>query len=954
MKKRIFALLAGFAACLTLGCLTACGGNSGSTGNSAGNTPNDSTPGTGTPIENEMACRVTVQSEGGMTLTEVTVCAYDEDNNLVAQVPTNYRGVADLFLEEGNYSIRLKDIPLGFYEMGFGYKLSPQDVEETIVLGIELVDEEDRAGHIYQVGDVMHDFSIQTFSGEVLTLSEMLEEKKMVFLNFWYATCSPCLQEMPWMNASYNDERFAGEFEIIAIHATNHDLATAMAFVESKEWNFQFSHVSLTNLENYFPIAGYPTTVIIDRYGVITVCETGRLDNQNECTSLVSTHVSNSYTQNFSNNGNIGGGDIDDRLPPVTVADPTDAELNAALGTSGLTFTLDEDEFVWPFIVTEKDGRDCIYAPNGPTAGLDAHRTSAVLSVTVNVPQGNYEDYAFIFDYMISSEYQADFLYVLVDGVIVQSYSGPDFELNEAGELYVPSIWKTSYAYVPVRSGEHTLSFVYTKDSSISDGEDTVYIDNLRFEPLPADGFAYVYRDAATNRIIDADGYKQPGDEKDTQRFQNYVNVVLNNTDGFYHVGNENGPLLLANLMTTRTNWSVYPLWDYLAVGGLLQYNEGGEVRDLKDILEEAANAENNSDNGYVPVDESLALLLQFIAETFGSGYANEWLEMCCYFDAYNAPQLKNPCAGVNFRYAIEVAPLSQVGEEVRVVVDVQKLLNPRGYKYAFTPTVSGVYSFSSDRSISKDPNAVDPIAWFTSANINYDSDGAVIFTHEAIYGIDFSFTQRLEKGKTYYIAVADHDPNNLDIQFELVIKMISATAEKTYERTNCATPPYENILDANGNTTALLRAPGVEFGFDSEGYARVLNADGSFGPYIYVNFVGETPFQTLPLQTVINGQSADFGATAFDFTMEILDTNSDDVADKLATDSKGNAVGDYTEQMKGYLEASLAGNPQDELYGHAKVNKELFEILRLYTMKVHMEDIQDAWQCLCVYYKEV
>lgn len=957
MKKRIFGLLAGFIACLTLGCLTACGDQGGSS-----DTPPASTPGGSAPIENEMACRVTVKSEGGMRLNEVSVCAYDENNNLVAEVPTNANGVANLFLEEGNYTVRLKDIPLGFYEMGFGYKLSPEHVEENIVLGIELVDEEDRnpvvngvaERHIYQVGDVMHDFSIQTFSGETLTLSDLLEENKMVWLNFWYATCNPCLAEMPWMNTSYNDDRFAGDFEIIAIHGAQHDLTTAMAYVGSTEWNFQFSHVSMTDLQSYFPITGFPTTVIIDRYGVVTVCETGRLENQNECTSLVSSHLADNYTQDFSNSGE-NGGEIDKReLPDVTVADPTNEELNEALGTNNLTYTLDENVKVWPFIVTEKDGRDCIYAPNGPVAGLEAHGTSSVLSVTVNVPEGNFEDYVFTFDYMISSEYQSDFFYVLVDGVIIQSYSGPDFVLNDKGELYIPSEWKTSYAYVPVRSGEHTLSFVYTKDSSVSDGEDTVYIDNLRFEAIPDDGYAYVFREAATNRNNDADGYKQPGDEKDSPRFNNYVTVVFNETDGYYHVGNENGPLLLANLMDTGTNWSIYPIWNYLALGGFLQYNEGGQVRDLKPIIEEAASAENNSDNGYVPVDEDLALTLQFITETFGSGYENEWLEMCCYYDAYNTAHLTDPCAGVNFRHAIEIAPIANVGDEVRTVVDIQKLLNPRGYKYAFTPKVSGVYSFSSDRTISKNPDEVDPIAWFTSADLRYNADGSVIFNYIAEFGIDFSFTQRLEAGKTYYIAVADHDPNNLDIQYELVVKLISTSSEITYERTNCAVPPYVNILDANGQTTTKLRAEGIEFAFDQDGYARVRNADGTFGAYIYVNFVGETPFQPLPLQEVINGNSADFGNTAFNFDMPLIDTNLDDVADANATDSKGQPAGDYTEFMKNALNESLKGDPQDELYGHAKVTEEMFEALRLYTIKVHMEDIQDAWQCLCVYYKEV
>ena len=945
MKKRFFGLLAAFLAFTALGVLSACGDK---------NPPDSTGGGNSTPVgptENDMDCRVTVKSEGGMSIGDVTVCAYNASGEKVKEVKTTASGVATFFIEEGEYSIRLSNLPLGFYETGRTYTVSPTSPDVNITLGIELVDEEDRVGHIYQVGDVMHDFSVTTFSGKTLNLYDLLEEKDMVFLNFWYSTCVPCLTEMPWMNNAYNDERFAGDFEIIAVHNNMYDLATAQAFVAESEWDFEFSHVALTNLSNYFPITGYPTTVIIDRYGVVAMCETGRLDNQNECTALVAKYLSPDYTQNFGSGSTDGGGIIGPDVPPeVTVPDPTDAELNAALGTNGLDYIISEEEYVWPFIVTEKDGRECIYAPNGPVAGVEAHETSSVLSLTVDVP-ANYSDYVFTFDYMISSEYQGDYLYVLVDGIIIQKYSGPDFAFNDRGEPYVPSIWQTSYAYVPVRAGEHTLSFVYAKDDGVSDGEDTVYIDNLRFEAIPADGFAYVYRDAATNRIVDEDGYNAEGT---TPRFANYATVVFNEADGYYHVHNENGPLLLANIMDTGTNWSKYPLWNYLAVGGYLQYTEANEVRDLKDIIEEFANAENHSDNGYTPVDEYLGTLLQFIAETFGSGYDNEWLEFCCYYDAYNTDQLSNPCAGTTFRYAIKMDSISEVNGTSVATVDIQKLINPRGYKFAFTPTVSGVYSFESDRSVSKNPNEMDPIAWLTSDNFRYDADGAVIFDYEAGLGIDFFFQMRLEAGKTYYLAAAHHDPSFMGDKYNVVITLVSADQETVYEFNHCATQPYFNILDGNGNPTWQSRADGVSYRFDSEGYARVVNPDGSLGSYIYVDMVGDTYFQTMSLQDVIDGKSAEFGNTAFDFSQLAIDTDGTGGADTPVLDENGQPYGDYTDTMKAYLSEALSGDPDSELYGFTKVTKELQQLLRLYTMKVHSEEIFESWQCFCYYYREI
>ncbi|MBE7094045.1 MAG: hypothetical protein E7367_05115, partial [Clostridiales bacterium] len=192
MKKKLFGFLAAFLAFTSLGIMSACGEKIPDGGNS---TPDDSsTPGQSTPWGEEMDCRVTITTEGGMRISGVTVCAFDEDGVLVKEVTTNSQGVAELFLEEGEYTVSVKDLPLGMYYLtGLDGKLTPESPEKHVIYVTELVDQEDREGHIYSIGDVMHDFEIETLNGEVLTLSEMLEEKDMVMLNFWYMECSPCL-----------------------------------------------------------------------------------------------------------------------------------------------------------------------------------------------------------------------------------------------------------------------------------------------------------------------------------------------------------------------------------------------------------------------------------------------------------------------------------------------------------------------------------------------------------------------------------------------------------------------------------------------------------------------------------------------------------------------------------------------------------------------------------------
>ena len=950
-KKKLFGLLAAFLAFTSLGIMSACGEKIPDGDNSS--TPDgSSTPGQNTPWGEEMDCRVTVTTEGGMKICDAIVCVFDKDGNLVKEVTTNGQGVAEILLEEGEYTVSVKNIPLGmFYLTGLDGKLSPESPEKRVIYATELVDKEDREGHIYEIGDVMHDFEVETLDGEVLTLSEMLEEKDMVMLNFWYMQCNPCIGEMPEFSEIYNDPAYAGQFELIAIH---HDIGYSLDNVRNfvsgdhqlypADWkannfylDYPISHYDLTDIQNYLAVdekgnlgafRGYPTTYIIDRYGVVAYIAMGAFSGAEEFMLRVDKYLGDDYVQDFSNSGEVDTGDTITLIKP-TVPDPTDDELNTALGTDGLTFSFDENEYVWPFIPTQKDGRECIYAPNGPLAGLYAPMTSSVLNVNVNVPETDCEDYVFTFDYKISCEGGGDYFYVFVDGVPMKTYTGVSLE------------WKTCYAYVPVKGGAHTLSLAYAKDRTDSEGDDTVYVSNLRFEPL-GENSTTVLRYAATERLSNKEGYKTENDVPETSpRFGQYATVVLNETDGLYHVNTVDGPILFADLSDTATQWCTYSIYD-MALNGYLIYEDNGAIGDLEPLLGQYANAESNSDNAYVPVTEELAQILQFMTEKFGSGQENEWLELCCYYDAYNTEHVPNPCMGVHFYFAIEIPEMDYTQEtpEVRTVVDLQKIIMPRGYKYAFTPTKSGVYTIKSDRTISKDASKLDPTVFFAAAPLNFNEDGAVIFDYISDMEIgDFLFRVRLVAGQTYYIATADWNPQFFGDKYELVITYLGGDTLSTL--TQCATPPYVSILGPD-ETAIGVKANGISFDFDSDGYARALTHDLTLGSYIYVDMVLPTSFfdYNNTLQQVLTSEMKDEKGRLINFDMSDM------------TDKNGNPYPDYTELMQAALEEALAVDKDSELYGMVKVTREIYEALRLFTIKVHEQEYFDSWQCMCYYYQ--
>ena len=123
------------------------------------------------------------------------------------------------------------------------------------------------------------------------------------------------------------------------------------------------------------------------------------------------------------------------------------------------------------------------------------------------------------------------------------------------------------------------------KDSDTNEGDDTVYVKNLRVvDVADIDTPTYIPREAATT----VDGFEFT-----------YADIVYNEKDGYYHVGSLEGPLLLANLLgytQFSEDNSVY----------LMLYDEAklmvGDENRFKDLEQYCNYASNATLNGYCPV----------------------------------------------------------------------------------------------------------------------------------------------------------------------------------------------------------------------------------------------------------------------------------------------------------------------------------------------------------------
>ncbi|MCC2605657.1 reprolysin-like metallopeptidase, partial [Planctobacterium marinum] len=97
-------------------------------------------------------------------------------------------------------------------------------------------------------------------------------------------------------------------------------------------------------------------------------------------------------------------------------------------------------------------------------SGVIKDRGSSTISYTNTFGAGTVS-----FNVKISTEYDYDFLSFYVDGQFIKRWSG------EEDFLLVSQ---------PVSAGTHTLTWTYTKDESVSNGDDRVYLDSVSL-PLP-------------------------------------------------------------------------------------------------------------------------------------------------------------------------------------------------------------------------------------------------------------------------------------------------------------------------------------------------------------------------------------------------------------------------------------------------------------------------------------
>lgn len=901
------------------------------------------------PYKGNTVYTVGIKTAGGMKYSDLAVYLYSYENGKVNKFleygVTNADGKVSFSLDETKeYAVRIdSSLPEG-YDCEEYYPLTGTDT--SITVSSSLITDGKLSSAKFELGDIMYDFTVTTVDGTPFTLSEALETYDMVLINFWYTACSWCLEEFPVMNSVY--QQYSDKVAIIAIDPI--DLAsdaemfyktfdTDSTTDEIETLSFEVGTDNNGELALAFGVESYPTSVVIDRYGMISLIEPGAIISEKPFTVIFDHFTGENYNQKIINTVD----DIIERTLP-TVEMPSSEEIGAALesGDLNLSYKNDEkDEYSWPFVVGEKDGETCIVSTN--TKEDDSY---SQLITSIDLKEGD----VVAFDYYASTELGCDILYFVVDGKNMYSISGLGTE------------WEECYSYVAPEDGTYDIAFIYIKDDDTYEGEDKVYIKNLRVVSVDeVTSPSYIYRFAATKP--DKMGY-----------YQQFITPVYNENDGYYHVGTTDGPLLLADLMG-YTRFSNEENVYSMSIGepceqGMLQY----------------ANYSVNSQlYGLCPVTEVLKGYLVEIAAANGGITDTAWLEFCCYYDAYgtDGEELADPIAGLAPFSAYETI-LSQSGSnEFPNVVTYDRLIMPRGLFFKLRPEESGVYLIMSNSTspvdgwIFKEEDFVNREAWYTYENVargNTDETNCYMIAY-------------LDSNTDYYINVAFRD----NYEYGKIAFKVERLGDAGYYRFSLASPGYFTYHESVTGTLNKIVSDGIDVELGSDGYWREKVTEGERdGSLLYADFSKYTYiFSNRTLTEILAAGGFDFSKSEDDQTIiSLIDEYvedgktveeaialTDDDLKALWADSydsyadiykleeiynayRGNGsyhgIGpDYTQYITEYLEQNLitAENADDESkIGCVVVNAELAEALQLLMDKYTFEGVENSWRKLCYY----
>lgn len=193
----------------------------------------------------------------------------------------------------GDYRVVLTKVS-ELYQLEPMYELTGATTRISLKAGV--MDEYAMENFKFSLGDPMLDFEVTLPDMSKVVLSDLLQDKKAVVLNFWFMGCAPCLGEFPYIQEGY--EQVSEDVAVLALNPLDSTATEIAKFQADKNYTFTMSKCD-PRWQNMLNLLYYPTTLVIDRYGYICLIHTGGLESTQDFLDMVNYFISDDYEQNF-------------------------------------------------------------------------------------------------------------------------------------------------------------------------------------------------------------------------------------------------------------------------------------------------------------------------------------------------------------------------------------------------------------------------------------------------------------------------------------------------------------------------------------------------------------------------------------------------------------------------------------------------------------------------------
>lgn len=264
-----------------------------------------------TPID--YTFKLLLNNGTSVTFPDAVITVKDKQGNQVAQSDRNKgdikNGTYTVSLLPREYTVSVSGLSKG-YKAEDKYDVSYLDPLCKMWIGASPIQDERPSGLRYSVGDVMYDFTLETVAKKTITLSEILQKKKLVVIDFFYVHCTFCDVQFPGVQAVY--ERYSDQIEVIGIDnpSANSDTAQSIqAYGGELGLTLPLCLDTSLALHTNFGVRGYPFTVIIDQEGVVVYTHEGALTTvksevERVFEDLIKNYLSDDYWKNPAKKSN--------------------------------------------------------------------------------------------------------------------------------------------------------------------------------------------------------------------------------------------------------------------------------------------------------------------------------------------------------------------------------------------------------------------------------------------------------------------------------------------------------------------------------------------------------------------------------------------------------------------------------------------------------------------------